>query len=68
MMKLKSARLEELIELHKRYLEEESMPLMIGKTVNVFNRKFKTNGEVSGYTDNYFLVFTKVAMSFLESL
>jgi tRNA-2-methylthio-N6-dimethylallyladenosine synthase len=53
-----SARLEELIELHKRYLEE-SMPLMIGKTVNVLIESLKPNGEVSGYTDNYFLVFTK---------
>ena len=53
-----SARLEELIELHKRYLED-SMPLMIGKTVNVLIESLKPNGEVSGYTDNYFLVFTK---------
>ena len=53
-----SARLDELIELHKRYLEK-SMPDMIGKTVNVLVESLKPNGEVSGYTDNYFLVFTK---------
>ena len=53
-----SARLDELIELHKRYLEK-SMPNMIGKTVNVLVESLKPNGEVSGYTDNYFLVFTK---------
>lgn len=53
-----SARLDELIELHKRYLEN-SMPNMIGKTVNVLVESLKANGEVSGYTDNYFLVFTK---------
>ena len=51
-----SARLDELIELHKRYLEK-SMPDMIGKTVNVLVESLKPNGEVSGYTDNYFLVF-----------
>ena len=48
----------ELKELHKRYLEK-SMPDMIGKTVNVLVESLKPNGEVSGYTDNYFLVFTK---------
>ena len=53
-----SARLDELIELHKRYLEN-SMPNMIGKTVNVLVESLKPKGEVSGYTDNYFLVFTK---------
>ena len=53
-----SARLDELIELHKRYLEN-SMPNMIGKIVNVIVESLKPNGEVSGYTDNYFLVFTK---------
>ncbi|PRM92049.1 tRNA (N6-isopentenyl adenosine(37)-C2)-methylthiotransferase MiaB [Arcobacter cryaerophilus gv. occultus] len=53
-----SARLDELIELHKRYLEK-SMPDMIGKTINVLFESLKPNGEVSGYTDNYFLVFAK---------
>ncbi|MCT7541501.1 tRNA (N6-isopentenyl adenosine(37)-C2)-methylthiotransferase MiaB [Aliarcobacter cryaerophilus] len=53
-----SARLDELIELHKRYLEN-SMPDMVGQTVNVLFESLKPNGEVSGYTDNYFLVFAK---------
>ena len=53
-----SARLDELIELHKRHLEN-SMPDMIGQTINVLFESLKPNGEVSGYTDNYFLVFTK---------
>ena len=30
------------------------MPNMIGKTVNVLVESLKPNGEVSGYTDNYF--------------
>ena len=53
-----SARLTELIELHKRYLEE-SMPKLIGTTVNVLVESLKPNGEVSGYTDNYLQVFAK---------
>ena len=53
-----SDRLTELIELHKRYLEE-SMPKLIGTTVNVLVESLKPNGEVSGYTDNYLQVFAK---------
>lgn len=53
-----SDRLTELIELHKRYLEE-SMPKLIGTTVNVLVENLKPNGEVSGYTDNYLQVFAK---------
>lgn len=53
-----SARLEELIELHKRHLEQ-TMPKMVGETVNVLIESLKPNGEVSGYTDNYYLVFAK---------
>ena len=53
-----SARLDELIELHKRYLEN-SMPNMIGKTVNVLVESLKPNGEVCGFKDNYLQVFTK---------
>lgn len=52
------SRLIELIELHKRYLEE-SMPKLIGTTVNVLVESLKPNGEVSGYTDNYLQVFAK---------
>ena len=53
-----SARLTELIELHKRHLEK-SMPELIGTTVNILVESLKPNGEVSGYTDNYLQVFAK---------
>ncbi len=53
-----SARLIELIELHKRHLED-SMPKLIGSTVNILVESLKPNGEVSGYTDNYLQVFAK---------
>lgn len=53
-----SARLTELIELHKKHLED-SMPKLIGTTVNVLVEALKPNGEVSGYTDNYYQVFAK---------
>lgn len=53
-----SARLIELIELHKRYLEE-SMVKHVGTTLNVLIESLKPNGEVSGYTDNYLQVFAK---------
>lgn len=53
-----SNRLTQLIELHKRYLEE-SMPKLIGTTLNVLVESLKPNGEVSGYTDNYLQVFAK---------
>jgi tRNA-2-methylthio-N6-dimethylallyladenosine synthase len=35
------------------------MPKMVGETVNVLIESLKPNGEVSGYTDNYYLVFAK---------
>ncbi|MFY9075373.1 tRNA (N6-isopentenyl adenosine(37)-C2)-methylthiotransferase MiaB [Malaciobacter mytili] len=53
-----SSRLTELIELHKRYLEE-CMPKLIGTTVNILVESLKPNAEVSGYTDNYLQVFAK---------
>lgn len=53
-----SARLTELIELHKRHLEA-CMPKLIGSTVNVLLESLRPNGEVSGYTDNYLQVFAK---------
>lgn len=53
-----SERLLELIEFHKRYLEE-SMPKLIGKTFSVLVESLKPNGEVCGYTDNYLQVFAK---------
>ncbi len=53
-----SARLIELIELHKRHLEE-TMPSYIGDTLNVLVETLKPNGEVCGFTDNSLQVFTK---------
>ena len=53
-----SARLIELIELHKRHLEE-NMLTYVGKTLNVLVESLKPNGEVCGFTDNYLQVFTK---------
>jgi tRNA-2-methylthio-N6-dimethylallyladenosine synthase len=53
-----SSRLTELIELHKRNLEE-IMPSYIGETLNVLVETLKPNGEVCGFTDNYLQVFTK---------
>jgi tRNA-2-methylthio-N6-dimethylallyladenosine synthase len=53
-----SARLIELIELHKRHLED-TMPTYVGKTLNVLVESLKPNGEVCGFTDSYLQVFTK---------
>jgi tRNA-2-methylthio-N6-dimethylallyladenosine synthase len=53
-----SARLTDLIELHKRHLEAV-MPTYIGKTFTVLVESLKSNGEVCGFTDNYLQVFTK---------
>ncbi len=53
-----SARLTEVIELHKLH-QSEHMDSNIGKTVNVFFESLKPNGEVSGFTDNYCQVFVK---------
>ncbi len=53
-----SARLIELIELHKRHLEV-TMPTYVGATLNVLVESLKPNGEVCGFTDNYLQVFTK---------
>ncbi|MEN8717767.1 MAG: tRNA (N6-isopentenyl adenosine(37)-C2)-methylthiotransferase MiaB [Sulfurovum sp.] len=59
-----SARLIELIELHKRHLED-SMPKLIGSTVNVLVESLKPNGEVCGFTDNYLQVFAKGSDEYL---
>lgn len=56
--KIGSARLTELIELHKRYLEDH-MPKLIGTTVTILVESLKPNSEISGYTDNYLQVFAK---------
>ena len=53
-----SARLIELIELHKRHLEY-TMPTYVGATLNVLVESLKPNGEVCGFTDSYLQVFTK---------
>ena len=53
-----SARLIELIELHKRHLEE-TMPTYVGNILNVLVESLKPNGEVCGFTDNFLQVFTK---------
>ena len=53
-----SARLIELIELHKRHLEG-TMPTYVGATLNVLVESLKPNGEVCGFTDSYLQVFTK---------
>ena len=53
-----SARLTEVIELHKQH-QSELMDAYIGKTVNVFFESLKPNGEISGFTDNYCQVFVK---------
>ena len=53
-----SARLIELIELHKRHLED-TMPTYVGETLNILVESLKPNGEVCGFTDNSLQVFTK---------
>jgi tRNA-2-methylthio-N6-dimethylallyladenosine synthase len=53
-----TARLMELIELHKRHLEAV-MPSYVGQTLNVLVESLKPNGEVCGFTDNYLQVFAK---------
>ncbi len=56
--KIGSARLTNLIEVHKRHLEEQ-MPKFIGQEVSILVESLKPNGEVTGYTDNYLQVFAK---------
>ncbi len=53
-----SARLIEVIELHKLH-QSELMNPNIGKIVSVLFETLKPNGEVSGFTDNYCQVFVK---------
>ena len=53
-----SARLTEVIELHKLH-QSELMNSNIGKTVNVLFESLKPNGEIAGFTDNYCQVFVK---------
>lgn len=53
-----SARLIEVIELHKLH-QSELMDSNIGKTVEVLFESLKPNGEIAGFTDNYCQVFVK---------
>jgi len=53
-----SKRLAKLIDIHKKYLEN-TMPRQIGQTFNILAESLKPNGEVTGYTDNYYQVFAK---------
>lgn len=53
-----SARLIELIELHKIHLVEV-MNTYVGETMTVLFESLKPNGEVCGFTDNFLQVFTK---------
>ena len=53
-----SARLIELIELHKKHLVE-IMDTYVGDTMSVLIESLKPNGEVCGFTDNFLQVFTK---------
>ena len=53
-----SARLIELIELHKKHLVE-IMDTYVGETMTVLIESLKPNGEVCGFTDNFLQVFTK---------
>ena len=53
-----SARLTEVIELHKEH-QSELMNKNIGKSVKVLLDTLKPNGEVAGFTDNYLQVFVK---------
>jgi tRNA-2-methylthio-N6-dimethylallyladenosine synthase len=53
-----SARLIELIELHKKHLVK-IMDTYVGETMNVLIESLKPNGEVCGFTDNFLQVFTK---------
>lgn len=56
--KIASARLTEVIELHKLHLVDH-MKSNVGKTVNVLFESLKPNGEISGFTDNWCQVFVK---------
>ena len=53
-----SARLTEVIELHKQH-QDELMNACVGKVMTVLFEDLKPNGEVSGMTDNFLQVFVK---------
>jgi tRNA-2-methylthio-N6-dimethylallyladenosine synthase len=53
-----SARLIEVIELHKEH-QSEHMHSNVGKTMKVLFESLKPNGEISGFSDNYCQVYVK---------
>ncbi len=58
--KVASARLEEVIELHKQH-QVEHMDKLVGTTMDVLFEDLKPNGEVMGFSDNYCQVFVKAS-------
>lgn len=62
-----SARLNQVIELHKEH-QSELMDLNIGKKVTVLFESLKPNGEVAGFTDNHCQVFAKGSDELLGKL
>jgi tRNA-2-methylthio-N6-dimethylallyladenosine synthase len=53
-----SARLQEVIALHKTH-QDEHMAKYLGKTLKVLFEDLKPNGEVFGFSDNYVQVFVE---------
>ncbi len=56
--KVGSARLQQLIELHKQH-QDEQMASYLGKTMKVMFEELKPNGEIFGFSDNYCQVYVK---------
>ena len=56
--KIGSARLQELIALHKTH-QDEHMKKYVGTTMQVLFEDLKPNGEIFGFSDNYCQVFVK---------
>jgi tRNA-2-methylthio-N6-dimethylallyladenosine synthase len=56
--KVGSARLNELIELHKTH-QDELMENFVGKTLSVYFEDLKPNNEIMGYSDNFIQVYVK---------
>ncbi|MBT3279901.1 MAG: tRNA (N6-isopentenyl adenosine(37)-C2)-methylthiotransferase MiaB [Campylobacteraceae bacterium] len=59
-----SARLEEVIALHKNH-QVELMQENVGKTMNVFFEELKPNGEIMGFSDNYCQIFVEASEELL---
>ncbi len=56
--KVATARLQEVIELHKTH-QDEHMKACVGTTMEVLFEELKPNGEIFGFSDNYTQVFVK---------